>query len=218
MVKRNEQFGLEWLVPKREADIAGALEEQGLDSISHPSRLRGELSQKCEEWISLHLIRCIYIFTAMKPDRLPDLPCLCASLRRASRALTQLYEDSLRPLGLRGTQFTILQALSLVDEVSQGELGQMLAIDSTTLTRTLAIMSRLGWIVRRPGEDRRVILIRLSDSGKTLFGRARPYWESVQARVKRKLGRSQWDALMSLNNDVTRMVAEQNDQSSGISA
>lgn len=166
----------------------------------------------------MHLIRCIYIFTAMKPDRLPDLPCLCASLRRASRALTQLYEDSLRPLGLRGTQFTILQALSLVDEVSQGELGQMLAIDSTTLTRTLAIMSRRGWIARRPGEDRRVILIRLSDSGKTLFGRARPYWEGVQARVKRKLGRSQWDALMSLSNDVTRMVAEQNDQSSGISA
>ena len=72
-------------------------------------------------------------------------------MRRASRALTQLYEDSLRPLGLRGSQFTILQTLSLAGEVSQGELGQMLAMDSTTLTRTLAIMSRRGWVARRLG-------------------------------------------------------------------
>lgn len=154
----------------------------------------------------------------MKPDRLPNLPCLCASLRRASRSLTQFYEDSLRPLGLRGSQFTILQTLSLAGEVSQGELGQMLAMDSTTLTRTLAIMSRRGWIARRGGEDRRVTLIRLSDSGKAQFGRALPYWEAVQARVKGKLGLEGWEELMSLSNDVTRMVAEQNNQSSGMSA
>ena len=154
----------------------------------------------------------------MKPERLPKLPCLCASMRRASRALTQLYEDSLRPLGLRGSQFTILQTLSLAGEVSQGELGEMLAMDSTTLTRTLAIMSRRGWIARRPGEDRRVTLIRLSDSGKLQFGRALPYWEGVQAHVKRKLARGRWEELMSLSNDVTRMVAEQNNQSSGIRA
>ena len=139
-------------------------------------------------------------------------------MRRASRALNQLYEDSLRPLGLRGSQFTILQMLSLAGEVSQGELAEMLAMDSTTLTRTLAIMSRHGWIARRPGADRRVTLIRLSDSGKAQFGHALPYWEAVQARVKKKLGRSHWDELMSLSNAVTRMVAEQNSQSWGMSA
>jgi len=149
----------------------------------------------------------------MKPDRLPNLPCLCASMRRASRALTQFYEDSLRPLGLRGSQFTLLQTLSLAGEVSQGELGQMLAMDSTTLTRTLAIMSRRGWIARRPGEDRRVTLIRLSDAGKAQFGRALPYWEDVQARVKSKLGRGHWDELIGLSNHVTRMVAKENHQS-----
>ena len=94
----------------------------------------------------------------------------------------------------------------------------MLAMDSTTLTRTLAIMSRRGWIARRPGEDRRVTLIRLSDSGKAQFGRALPYWEDVQARVKRKLGQGPWDELMSLSNDVTRMVAQPNNQSLGIRA
>lgn len=154
----------------------------------------------------------------MKPDVLPDLPCLCASLRRASRALTQLYEEALRPLGLRGSQFTILQVLSLAGEVSQGELGQMLAMDSTTLTRTLGIMSRHGWIARRPGKDHRVALIRLSSAGKTQLARALPHWEKVQARVKKTLGAGHWDELMSASNVVTMMVAKQNNQSSGQTA
>jgi len=143
----------------------------------------------------------------MKPNAQPDLPCFCASLRRASRALSQLYEEALRPAGLRISQFTILQLLSLAGEVSQGEMGHMLAMDSTTLTRTLAIMSRHGWIARRPGEDRRVTRIRLSNAGRAVFARALPYWETVQARVRKKLRAGQWDELMNASNAVTRMVA-----------
>src|SRR5207245_10681275 len=71
---------------------------------------------------------------------LPALPCMCGSFRRTSRALTQMYENALRPLKLRATQLTMLQALSRAGGVSQGQLGEMLAMDSTSLTRTLAIM------------------------------------------------------------------------------
>ena len=42
------------------------------------------------------------------------------------RPHADLYDKALRPLGLRGTQFTVLQALSLTGEVSQGKLGQIL--------------------------------------------------------------------------------------------
>lgn len=98
---------------------------------------------------------------AMTKPFIPTLPCMCASLRRASRLLSQLYEDALRPLGMRGTQFTILQTLTLAGEVTQGQLGQMLGLDSTTLTRTLTIMSREGWIAKQRGEDRREWRMRL---------------------------------------------------------
>ena len=74
------------------------------------------------------------------------LPCMCASFRRAARALTQVYDKALRPYGLRATQFTILQALSLTGENSQGNLGSLLMLDSTTLTRTLRLMRTYGWI------------------------------------------------------------------------
>ena len=107
---------------------------------------------------------------------LPILPCMCASFRRASRALTQLYDQALRPVGLRATQFTILQALSLAGEVSQGDLARILAMDSTTLTRTLQIMGREGWIAERRGADRRERLLRLAKAGRYQFTRALPSW------------------------------------------
>jgi DNA-binding MarR family transcriptional regulator len=142
------------------------------------------------------------------PGRLPDLPCLCASIRRASRTLTQIYDEALRPLGLRATQFTVLQALSLAGEVLQGDLGQMLAIDSTTLTRTLEILSRHGWIDKRSGEDLRERRIRLSKAGQLQFEKAVPLWEKAQAGIRRKLGDGPWNTLLKFTNDVTNLIKE----------
>jgi DNA-binding MarR family transcriptional regulator len=103
---------------------------------------------------------------------LPTLPCMCASFRRSSRALTQLYEKELRPLGLRATQLTILQVLSRAGEMPQGKLGEILAMDSTSLTRTLAIMIRRGWITERRGEDKRERWLRLSSRCGRKFNHA----------------------------------------------
>jgi len=149
----------------------------------------------------------------MRHRKLPALPCLCATLRRASRALTQGYEAALRPIGLRATQFTVLQALSLAGEVSQGQLGEILAIDSTTLTRTLRIMGREGWIAERAGEDRRERWLRLSEVGEKLFIRALPAWQNVQARLRGRLGDQGWEQLMRMSNEVTNLVTKQGDVS-----
>ena len=138
----------------------------------------------------------------------PPLPCMCASLRRASRALTQLYEEALRPTGLRVTQFTVLQTLSLTGEVTQRELGQILAMDSTTLTRTLTIMGRHGWIAKRRGEDRREWRMRLSKAGETQFKKAFPHWEKTQKQLRRQLGEDLSDNLMKLTQKVTNALIE----------
>jgi DNA-binding MarR family transcriptional regulator len=142
---------------------------------------------------------------------IPKLPCLCANFRRTSRALTQLYENALRPVGLRGTQFTILQALTLAGEVTQSQLGKMLVIDSTTLTRTLRIMAREGWIAERRGKDRRERWLRLAKSGESHFKRALPAWEKVQARLRRQLGEPAWKNLLEITHQVTDLVITQGD-------
>src|SRR5271168_2386455 len=138
----------------------------------------------------------------------PSLPCLCASFRRASRTLTQLYEKALRPTGLRATQFTVLQTLSLAGEVTQRRLGQILAMDSTTLTRTLTIMSRHGWITKQRGEDRREWRMHLSSTGETEFKRALPYWQKAQKRLRRQLGDELSDDLIKLTQKVTNALTD----------
>ncbi len=147
----------------------------------------------------------------MKRSLLPALPCMCGNFRRATRTLTQLYDDALRPTGLRATQFTILQALSLTGEVSQGRLGELLAIDSTTLTRTLAILVRQGWISERPGKDRRERLVRLAEAGETQFNRALPAWERVQAGLRRRLGEPAWKSLLQRTQQVSNLFTNEGD-------
>ena len=144
----------------------------------------------------------------MSKTSISQLTCLCASFRRATRALSQHYDEALRPLGLRSTQFSILQALDLAGEVSQGRLGQILATDSTTLTRTLDIMCQSGWVARREGKDRRRRLLSLSTTGRARLKRALPVWEKVQAQLKRQLGSKRWDTAMEMTNEVTSTVTE----------
>ena len=145
----------------------------------------------------------------MSQSRLPALPCMCGNVRRTSRALAQCYEQTLRPFGLRATQFTILQMLSLAGEVSQGRLGEMLAMDSTTLTRTLKIMVRQGWIGERRGKDRRERWLGLAKAGKTQLNRALPAWEELQSRLRKQLGEQQWKNLLQVTNEVTELVTAQ---------
>ena len=133
---------------------------------------------------------------------------MCATLRRAARALTQHYEQALRPLGLKSSQFTILQALSITKEVSQGELGEILAMDSTTLTRTLEIMGRRGWISKQPGKDRRERRISLAKAGEIQLRRALPRWDKVQTQLRDRFGNSRWDDLLSSTNNVTSLVMD----------
>jgi DNA-binding MarR family transcriptional regulator len=145
---------------------------------------------------------------------LPVLPCFCANLRRGSRALTQLYDDALRPFGLRSTQFTILQVLSRAGELNQGQLAEMLAMDSTTLTRTLGILRAHGWILERRGKpDRRERWVRLSPAGKTQFGRALPAWRRVQSRLRRTLGERTSADLLQLLHRIAHVFQTQGESS-----
>jgi DNA-binding MarR family transcriptional regulator len=148
----------------------------------------------------------------MDKTRIPDLGCICGTLRRTARALTQMYEKEFRALGLRATQFTILQVLARAGEVLQGQLGEILAMDSTSLTRTLKIMVREGWVAERRGKDRRERWLRLAENGQKLLERATPVWEKLQEEVRTKLGAEEWEKLMQMANRVTNLAKEEGEQ------
>jgi DNA-binding MarR family transcriptional regulator len=127
-------------------------------------------------------------------------PCVCNSLRMVTRAVTQLYDDALRPAGLRATQFSILATLARLGEANLKQLERTLAIDQTTLTRGLVLLERAGLIERGPHPDGRVKAMRLSARGRRALALARPLWARAQATVLRELGTTAWD-------DVQRRLA-----------
>jgi len=139
---------------------------------------------------------------------MPALPCACASLRRAARAVTQLYEQEMRSAGLGATQFTLLQVLGQTGEITQGRLGEVLSFDSTTLTRTLANLRRERWIAVRSGTDRRERLISLTASGGRKLKSGLPQWERAQERLRKILGDRRWDDLGELLVRVARSAKE----------
>ena len=130
-------------------------------------------------------------------EKVVPLPCLCASLRRAARVVTQFYDDMLRPSGLRATQFTLLQTLNCVPGISQKRLAQLLEIDSTTLTRTLAFLRRRGWLLSEAGTDRRELRLSLTAAGEHEYERVVPYWQSAQKRLRQELGEGNWNQVMN---------------------
>jgi DNA-binding MarR family transcriptional regulator len=143
----------------------------------------------------------MYIQTMKQPGLSPrneivSLPCACANLRRAARIVTQRYDQQLQPAGIKTTQFTLLQALNRTGSISQGNLGELLGLDSTTLTRTLALLRRKGWIQRKPGQDRREVQLTLTAEGKRKYRSALHYWQSAQRQLRRVLSEAGWKQMM----------------------
>jgi DNA-binding MarR family transcriptional regulator len=130
---------------------------------------------------------CMYHGHHMK---LQSLPCYCATLRQAARTITALYEEALSD-GIRSTQFTILQALKIAPDLQTTEVAQLLGIDQTTATRTLALMRKGKLAAHSIGADRRERRWRLTLLGEATYRRILPKWESAQAMVERRLGRAE---------------------------
>jgi DNA-binding MarR family transcriptional regulator len=118
-----------------------------------------------------------------------DPRCTCLLLRRAARRVTQLYDDHLRPAGLRTTQFSLLAQLRHDDGLATGELAERMTMDRTTLTRNLAPLVAAGWIAQRPDPaDRRRTRLTLTDAGRGALREAAPLWREAQRALRERLG------------------------------
>ena len=126
------------------------------------------------------------------PDRERLSPCVCGTLRMVSRAVTQLYDDVLRPSGLRVTQFSILATIARLGEANLRQLEHMLAIDQTTLTRSLNLLERDRVIERVPHPDGRIKAMTLTSTGRRVLKAARPLWARAQDKVLREWGTKAW--------------------------
>jgi len=133
-----------------------------------------------------------------------DNSCLCHRTRMASRAVTRLYDDILRPTGLRATQLAVLVAVGNEDATSITELAKFMGMDRSTLTRNLTPLEREGLI--RVGNEgwRRSRIVEITNKGRSRLREALPFWEKAQQTMRQKLGGRRWPVIMADLDDLIR--------------
>lgn len=121
--------------------------------------------------------------------------CTCFNVRRASRAVSQVYDDALAPTGLRINQFSLLGAIETTGPTPVSDLARLLELDRTTLTRNLKTLQKSGLIDISPGRDKRERLVSATPQGIHIMARAKPLWRAAQDRIINRLGRERWQRI-----------------------
>lgn len=126
-----------------------------------------------------------------------ESPCVCATLRMATRAVARVYDQALESHGLRTTQYSILARLEVEGPAPVGYLAARLAMDRTTLAREAAPLIDAGLVERAAGEDRRRRVLGLTPEGFSRLEAARPAWRNAQRAVRGELGYDRTAGLLS---------------------
>jgi DNA-binding MarR family transcriptional regulator len=123
--------------------------------------------------------------------------CACSNFRRASRALTQMFDHALQPAGLRSTQLIILLEIAVARYATASELARRLVMDPSTLARNLKLITKQGWIRNKASGSGRGQEISLTARGIKAVEKAVPLWEQAQTTFARQLGEKRWRTLQS---------------------
>ena len=138
----------------------------------------------------------------MPTPALPSPACACGRLRRATRALTQLYDDAMAPAELRVTQFSLLRTLARSGPMRISELAAAQLLDRTALSRNLDPLVERGLVEIAAGRDARTREIELTRAGRAALRAAMPCWERAQKQVAKRLGTAKLEALIAMLSEV----------------
>jgi len=128
--------------------------------------------------------------------------CTCFNTRNIARVITQIFDESFKKIGFRGTQFNPLVMIFARGPVTVNKLSDYLVMDRTTLGRNLKPLERDGLIKIIQGEDRRQKLISITDKGRQLLARAFPVWQETQKKILERIGENKWKDMLDDINDL----------------
>ncbi len=124
--------------------------------------------------------------------------CVCFTVRKAARQISQRYDKALQPHGINANQFSILARLATAGEAGLGETARALGMERTTLTRNLHVLERHGMVDQRPDPaDARARRLVLLPKGAAVLRQALPAWQAVQAQTLKKLPGLSWQQVQT---------------------
>ena len=126
--------------------------------------------------------------STQQPEDLIFEQCLAGRLRILNRVVTNMYDEALRPLGVKTSQLNILVAAGKLGLARPAEICERLHLDTSTLSRNVERMRAKGWFEVVGDVDGRAQPFRLTTKGHKLVEKAKPRWEEAQKKVRKLLG------------------------------
>ena len=130
--------------------------------------------------------------------------CACYNLRRATRAVTQVYDAYLDEVGLKSTQITLLAVLAYRDPEPVTTLADSLVLEQSSLSRNLAVLERMGYVRLTAGADRRERIASLTREGRAALTRGYPVWKRAQAAVTEAVSAGDLDVQLRALRKLTK--------------
>jgi len=115
--------------------------------------------------------------------------CLAVRVRLLNRTVTNIYDDALRPLGVKVSQLNVLIVVALGGPISPGEVARQLNIEKSTLSRNVDRMRAHGWLTVSSGDTARQQILEIGAAGRKLIEEALPLWKKAQAQTEAMLGK-----------------------------
>jgi DNA-binding MarR family transcriptional regulator len=137
----------------------------------------------------------------------PHFDCACATVRRAARLVTQLYDEELRP-HIEVPQFALLSMLEQQPGCTQSTLAKGTGSEKTTISRNLALMRKRGWIEDAPSDDPRDRRMRITTAGQSVLRAARPGWSRAQKRLASAMMPEEWQKLRGVLDGLTNAAVK----------
>ena len=136
------------------------------------------------------------------PEDIISGQCLAGRLRLLNRVVTGVYDDALRPLGLKTSQLNILVAAAKQGIARPAIICEQLHLDTSTLSRNVDRMKAKGWVEVVGDEDGRAQPFRVTAKGHKLLEHAKPCWDTAQKKVKQLLGKDTVQSIIDAVSDL----------------
>ena len=133
--------------------------------------------------------------------------CACGNLRKTTRTITQFYDKILQPTGLRSTQCSLLLDIYLNENISVCDLGCILLMDQSTVTRNIEVLRKNGYInIKKEEKDCRKKSISITAKGLRIIELATPLWHEAQEKIENGIGKVRFEELLKTLKDIEVLV------------
>ena len=114
--------------------------------------------------------------------------CIAVRIRLLNRTVTNIFDEALRPLGVKVSQLNVLMVVAKLGPMSPGNVARRLNMEKSTLSRNVDRMRNHDWLKVSDGDSGRKQILELGPAGRKLIEKSLPYWKQAQAQTEALLG------------------------------